>query len=172
VSHPEHVIRLDTGAFRAARTARAARSLAYWIVLAVVAAGVAVGIAVVVTAVGHDPNVLSTTARTPAIDLSDVPAPATTPVAIWNATSVDGAANRLKIRLTKLGYPAEASKSHGLPKAGLKGTWVFYTPGHAAAGKGVAANLKVNVALRMRPVDGITPAELAPAVVLVVVGRS
>ena len=170
MSHPEQVIRLDTGAFRAARTARAARSAAYWIVLAVVAAGVAVGIAVVATTVGHGPTVLSTTSSP--IDLSGVPDPATTPVQIWNATSVDGAANRLKIRLTKLGYPAEASKSHGLPKGGLKGTWVFYTPGNAEAAKGVAVNLKVNAALRMRPIDGITPAELAPAVVLVVVGHS
>jgi hypothetical protein len=169
VSHPEHVIRLDTGAFRAARTARAARSLAYWIVLSVVAAGVAVGIAVVSTTMGKKPTVLRTTAS--AIEIADAPAPETTPVAIWNATEVDGAANRLQIRLAKLGYPAEASKSHGLPKGGLKGTWVFYTPGNVAAAKGVALNLKVNPALRVRPIDGIRPEKLAPAVVLVVVGR-
>jgi hypothetical protein len=169
VSHPEHVIRLDTGAFRAARTARAARSVAYWIVLAVVAAGIAVGIAVVATTVGHG----SPTPATPTspIEVAGAPDPATTPVAIWNATTVDGAANRLKIRLSKLGYPAEAAKSHGLPKGGLKGTWVFYTSGNAAAAKAVAANLGVNAALRVRPVDGITPHELAPAVVLVVIGH-
>ncbi len=169
MSHPEHLIRLDTGAFRVARTARAARGLAYWIVLAIVAAGIAVGIAVVASMVSHRPTVLNASAS--AIDLADAPAPATTPVAIWNASTVDGAANRLKIRLSKLGYPAEASKSHGLPKGGLKGTWVFYTPGNAAAAKGVAANLKVNAALRVRPIDGIRPEKLAPAIVLVVVGH-
>jgi hypothetical protein len=169
VSHPEHVIRLDTGAFRVARTARAARSAAYWIVLSVVAAGVAVGIAVIATTLGHKPTVLHATASE--IDLAGAPAPATTPVTIWNASTVDGAANRLKIRLSKMGYPAEADKSHGLPKGGLKGTWVFYTPGNSAAAKGVAANLKVNAALRVRPVDGISASELAPAVVLVVVGH-
>jgi hypothetical protein len=85
---------------------------------------------------------------------------------------VDGAANRLQIRLTKLGYPAQASKSHGvLPKRGLQGTWVFYTPGNAPAARLVAVNLKVNAARRVRPIDGITPAQLAPAVVLVVVGH-
>jgi hypothetical protein len=169
VSHPEHVIRLDTGAFRAARTARAARSLAYWIVLSVLAAGVAVGIAVVATAMGHDRTVLDKAASP--IEVAGAPPAADTPVAIWNASTVDGAANRLKIRLARLGYPAEASKSHGLPKGGLKGTWVFYTPGNVAAANAVAANLKVNAARRVRPVEGITPAQLAPAVVLVVVGH-
>jgi hypothetical protein len=53
VSHPEHLIRLDTGAFRAARTARAARGIAYWVVLAVGAAGVAVAIAVVASALAR-----------------------------------------------------------------------------------------------------------------------
>ena len=170
MSHPDHVIRLDTGAFRAARTARAARSVAYWIVLAVVAAGVAVGIAVVTTTLGSEPAALHASATQ--IDLAGAPAAADTPVAIWNATSVDGAANRLKIRLAKLGYPAEAAKSHGLPKGGLKGTWVFYTPGNSAAALGVAANLEVNADLRVRPLDGISPEKLAPAIVLVVIGHS
>ena len=167
--HPDHVIRLDTGAFRVARTARVARGAAYWIVLCVAAAAVAVGIAVLATTVGHDPTVLNATASE--IDLAGAPAPETSPVAIWNASAVDGAANRLKIRLAKLGYPAEAAKSHGLPKGGLKGTWIFYTPGNSAAARGVAANLKVNAALRVRPIDGIRPEQLAPAVVLVVVGH-
>ena len=167
--HPDHVIRFDTGAFRVARTARAARSLAYWLVLSVAAAGVAVGIAVVATTVGHEPTVLPTSA--PALDVVGAPAPEQTPVAIWNATKVDGAANRLQIRLAKLGYPAQAAKSHGLPKGGLKGTWVFYTPGNSAAAKGVAANLKVNAGRRVRPIEGISPEKLAPAVVLVVIGR-
>ncbi len=169
MSHPEHVIRLDTAAFRVARTARVARGLAYWVVLCVAAAGVAVGIAVLATTVGHDPTVLNATASE--IDLADAPAPETTPVTVWNASQVDGAANRLKIRLSKVGYPAEAAKSHGLPKGGLKGTWIFYTPGNSAAARGVAANLKVNAALRVRPIDGISPEKLAPAVVLVVVGH-
>ncbi len=167
--HPDHVIRLDTGAFRVARTARVARGLAYWIVLAIAAAGVAVALAVLATTVGHEPTLLNATAAE--IDLAGAPAPETTPVAVWNASPADGAANRLKIRLAKFGYPAEAAKSHGLPKGGLKGTWVFYAPGNAAAAKGVAANLKVNAALRVRPLDGISPAKLAPAVVLVVVGH-
>jgi hypothetical protein len=169
VSHPEHVIRLDTAAFRVARTARVARGLAYWIVLAVAAAGVAVAIAVATTMLGHRPTVLHATASQ--IALADAPAPETTPVTVWNASPVDGAANRLKIRLSNLGYPAEAAKSHGLPKGGLKGTWIFYTPGNSAAARGVAANLEVNAARRVRPVDGIRPEQLAPAVVLVVVGR-
>lgn len=152
-----------------ARTARVARGLAYWITLVIAAAAVAFGIAVVATTLGHKPAVLNATASE--IDVAGAPAPETTPVAVWNASPVDGAANRLKIRLAKFGYPAEAAKSHGLPKGGLKGTWVFYTPGNAAAAKGVAANLKVNAALRVRPIDGITPEKLAPAVVLVVVGH-
>jgi hypothetical protein len=118
---------------------------------------------------GSKPTVLGTSASQ--IDIAGAPAPEETAVAIWNATEVDGAANRLKIQLSKLGYPAEASKSHGLPKRGLKGTWIFYTPGNLAAAKGVAANLRVHADLRVRPVEGITPEQLAPAVVLVVVGR-
>ena len=45
VSHPDHVIRLDTGAFRAPARHVPPAALAYWVVLAVGAAGVAVGIA-------------------------------------------------------------------------------------------------------------------------------
>lgn len=169
VAHPDHVIRLDTGAFRAARTARAARGMAYWIVLAVVAAGIAVAIAVVATTLGDRPTVLRPAAEP--LDVAGAPAAADTPVAIWNASSVDGAANRLKIKLGKLGYPAEAARSHGLVKGGLKGTWIFFAPGSEAAANVVATELDVNPALRVRPLDGITPAELSPAVVLVVVGR-
>src|SRR5262249_61445960 len=99
------------------------------------------------------------------------PAPADTPVEIWNASTVDGAANRLKIRLTGLGYPAAAAKSHSLPKGGLKGTWVFYTPGNAPAATAVAQSLHVNARRSVRPLDGISPESIAPAIVLVVVGH-
>ena len=170
VSHPEHSIRLDTGAFRAARTARAARGLAYWIVLVVGAAGVAVAIAVAAEALsGSQPARL--TRATTAITIPGAPAPADTPVAIWNASRVDGAANRLKIRLDSLGYPAVAAKSRSLPKGGLKGTWIFYTPGHAAAATEVAQSLHVKARRSVRPLDGVRPESIAPAIVLVVVGR-
>ena len=168
--HPDHVIRLDTGAFRVARTARVARGAAYWIVLCVAAAAVAVGIAVVATTVGHDPTVLNATAS--AIDLAGAPAPETSPVAIWNASPVDGAANRLKIRLAKLGYPAEAAKSHGLPKGGLKGTWVFYTPGNAGGRQGRRREPQGQRRAARAPHRRHHAAtQLAPAVVLVVVGH-
>jgi len=170
VSHPEHLIRLDTGAFRAARTARAARGLAYWIVLAVGAAGVAVAIAVVAGALSQA-QTTRLTAAAKAIEIPGAPEPADTPVEIWNASKVDGAANRLKIRLAGLGYPAAAAKSHSLPRGGLKGTWVFYTPGNAPAAKEVAQSLHVNAKRSVRPLDGISPASIAPAIVLVVVGR-
>jgi hypothetical protein len=169
VAHPEHLIRLDTGAFRAARTARAARGLAYWIVLAVAAAGVAVLIAVVAGALGSRTTKLSPTAST--IDVPGAPAAADIPVTIWNATAVDGAANRLKIRLAGVGYPAQAAKSHHLPKGGLKGNWVFYTPGHALAAEAVAASLGWKAARSVRPLDGISPESITPAVVLVVIGK-
>jgi hypothetical protein len=169
VSHPEHLIRLDTGAFRAARTARAARGIAYWVVLAVGAAGVAVAIAVVASALAHAPAKLTPAAQ--AIDVAGAPPPDSTPVAIWNASRVDGAANRLKIKLSGLGYPAVAAKSHGLPKGGLKGTWIFYTPGNAPAANQVALSLGANAARSVRPLDGISPDRIAPAIVLVVVGR-
>jgi len=169
VAHPEQLIRLDTGAFRAARTARAARGLAYWIVLAVAAAGVAVLIAVVPGAFGTHTEKLSTTAT--ALEVPGAPAPADIPVTIWNATAIDGAANRLKIRLSGLGYPAQAAKSHHLPKGGLKGSWVFYTPGHALSAEAVAASLHWNANRSVRPLDGISPESIAPAVVLVVIGR-
>jgi hypothetical protein len=170
VSHPEHFFRLDTGAFRAARTARAARGIAYWVVLAVGAAGVAVAIALVVGALASArPSRL--TPATKAIDVPGAPAPADTPVEIWNASRVDGAANRLKIRLVGLGYPAAAAKSRSLPKGGLKGTWVFYTPGHAPAANAVALSLHVKAKRSVRPLDGISPESIAPAIVLVVVGH-
>lgn len=170
VSHPEHLIRLDTGAFRAARTARAARGLAYWVVLAVAGAGIAVTIAVVAEALSHaHPSRL--TAATTAIHVPGAPAPADTPVEVWNASRVDGAANRLKIRLAGLGYPAAAAKSRSLPKRGLTRTWVFYTPGNAAAARAVALSLHVSARRSVRPLDGISPASIAPAIVLVVVGR-
>jgi hypothetical protein len=170
VSHPEHLIRLDTGAFRAARTARAARGIAYWVVLAVGAAGVAVAIAVVASALARSqPAKLKPAAR--AIDIAGAPPPAETPVAIWNASKVDGAANRLKIRLAGLGYPAVAAKSRSLPKGGLKGTWIFYTPGNEPAANEVALNLGANATRSVRALDGIRPERIAPAIVLVVVGR-
>jgi hypothetical protein len=170
VSHPEHFIRLDTGAFRAARTARAARGIAYWIVLAVGAAGIAVAFAVAAEALSSSqPAHLASATR--AVQIPGAPAPADTPVAIWNASRVDGAANRLKIRLAGLGYPAVAARSRNLPKGGLKGTWVFYTPGHAAAAAEVAQSLHVRARRSVRPLDGIRPETIAPAIVLVVVGR-
>jgi hypothetical protein len=170
VSHPEHLIRLDTGAFRAARTARAARGIAYWVVLAVGAAGVAVAIAVVASALARSQPAKLTPAAT-AIDIAGAPPAADTPVAIWNASKVDGAANRLKIRLSGLGYPAVAAKSRSLPKGGLKGTWIFYTPGNEPAANEVALNLGANATRSVRPLDGIRPERIAPAIVLVVVGR-
>ena len=170
MSHPEHLIRLDTGAFRAARTARAARGIAYWVVLAVGAAGVAVAIAVVASALARSqPAKLKPAAR--AIDIAGAPPAADTPVAIWNASKVDGAANRLKIRLAGLGYPAVAAKSRSLPKGGLKGTWIFYTPGNEPAANEVALNLGANATRSVRALDGIRPERIAPAIVLVVVGR-
>ena len=111
------------------------------------------------------------TAATKAIDVAGAPAPADTPVEIWNASRVDGAANRLKIRLAGLGYPAAAAKSRSLPKGGLKGTWIFYTPGNAPAANAVALSLHVNAKRSVRPLDGISPQSIAPALVLVVVGR-
>jgi hypothetical protein len=106
-----------------------------------------------------------------AIDVAGAPKPADTPVAIWNASKVDGAANRLKIRLAGLGYPAVAAKSRSLPKGGLKGTWIFYTPGNEPAANQVALNLGAHANRSVRPLDGISPERIAPAVVLVVVGR-
>ncbi len=105
------------------------------------------------------------------IDVPGAPAPADTPVTIWNATAVDGAANRLKIRLAGLGYPAQAAKSHHLPKGGLKGNWVFYTPGHAPAASGRGGEPPRNADRTVRPLDGISPESIAPAAVLVVIGR-
>jgi LytR cell envelope-related transcriptional attenuator len=169
VPQPDQLIRLDTGAFRAARAARATRTLAYWVVLCVLAAGICVSIVVVSTALGGDRTALVPTQRTlPAVA---GPPPAETPVMVWNATRVAGAANRIKIRLANLGYPADAARAHGLPKkVAFKGTWVLATPGNAAAAATVAASLGLDPAERVRPLDGLRPEEIAPAVVLVLVG--
>ncbi len=169
VPQHEQMIRLDTGAFRDARAARATRTLAYWIVLCVLAAGISVSVVVVSTAFSADRERLVATQRTlPAIA---GPPPAETPVMVWNASSVDGAANRLKIRLAGLGYPADAVRAKDLPKGTIRGTWVLSTPGNEAAAAGVAANLGLDPDKRIRPLDGLRPEKLAPAVVLVLVGR-
>ena len=170
VSHPEQVIRLDTGAFRAARTARAARNVAYWIVLVVVAAGIAVGIAVVATTVGHgspahaDEHLVAGRGR-------------------GRARSRDDAGRDLERhdRRRRREPPQDPALEARLPGRGREVARAAEgrTEGHLGLlharqrrrGKGVAANLKVNIALRVRPVDGITPHELAPAVVLVVIGH-
>ena len=190
MAHPEQVIRLDTQAWKAAYTTRLTRTSLYWLVLLGAAGLVGVGLAVIAgrlaalsarrtqaphpAAAGSSPSALKAVVRPgiPHLRGVVVPQASTTPVVVWNDSGHAGWATRTAHALTGDGYPigAAANATHTV-RGGVLGEWVFYTPGHVAAAVGVARRLRLDPRMVVRPLDGVSPTRIAPAVVLVLRGR-
>jgi hypothetical protein len=103
-----------------------------------------------------------------AVALPSAPPVTATRVAVWNATRHAASMTQTMHRLAGLGY-------HVLPGRGpamhVRGRLVLYVPGNEAAALAVARRLGLNPTRAVHPLDGISPATISPAVVLVVVGR-
>jgi hypothetical protein len=189
VSTPDTSIRLDTGAFGAARRRRAGRAAAYWLLLVAGAAVVAGVIALVTTVL--QPQV--TTARLDARNAAPVdrapsgkgaaPAKATergrtaapavppakeTPVVVWNGFGGQGAATAVADRARAAGYPVVGVRD--APRRSYRTTYVLFVPGREAAAKALAGKLGLGDAA-VRPLDGIRPAAIRPAQLLVILAQ-
>jgi hypothetical protein len=187
VSSHDASIRLDTGAFGAARRRRAGRTAAYWLLLilgaAAIAAAIAVGTALLDTG--------TTTARlapqgakaappdaspaTPApakgagrggrAAAEQVPPPSETPLAVWNGYGGQGAATVVADRAKAAGYTVVGVRD--APRRTYRTTYVLYVPGREAAAKALAQKVGLSEAA-VRPLDGIRPAAIRPAQLLVI----
>jgi hypothetical protein len=178
-------IELDTRAFGRARRRRTTLRVAYWLLLVAAAAAVA---AILSAAAGGaesprkaaEPAVARSTkpARTtrrrvvaaapPGLVAAGRAAPARrTPVAVWNGFGRQGAASAMAARLTRLGYPLAAVGN--APTAVYRRTLVLYTPGQAPAAVALARKLDLPRAA-VGPLDGVRPATIRPARLLVILG--
>lgn len=192
MSTPDTSIRLDTGAFGAARRRRAGRAAAYWLLLLAGAAVVAGVIALVATAL--QPQV--TTARLDARNARAtapaepgstgkggapakaaergrtatpaVPPARETPVVVWNGFGGQGAATAVADRARAAGYPVVGVRD--APRRSYRTTYVLFVPGREAAAKALAGKLGLGDAA-VRPLDGIRPAAIRPAQLLVILAQ-
>ena len=194
--HQHEIIRLDTGAFGSARRRRLGRSLAYWLLLLGAAALLAGALAAAfmllpapspakarlapVKAAKGDKQASTamTTAATkggataPAGQREEprgvAPPPADTPVAIWNGFGGQGAATTLADRAQARGYPVVGVRD--APRRTYRQTYVLYVPGREAAATALAKRLGLSTAV-VRPLDGIRPAAIKPAQLLVILAK-
>jgi hypothetical protein len=194
VSSPDTSIRLDTGAFGAARRRRAGRAAAYWLLLVAGAAVVAGGIALVTTVLQPstttarlDPKAARATAAAPAKAGASakataaaepakggaaerkappaVPPARETPVVVWNGFGGQGAATAVADRARAAGYPVVGVRD--APRRTYRSTYVLFVPGRETAAKALARKLGLGDAA-VRPLDGIRPAAIRPAQLLVI----
>jgi hypothetical protein len=164
VASPENLIRLDTGAFHAARAARLTRTALYWLLLV----GAAVAVATVIGLVAaHTPS-LADGPPNSAPRLTAAPAPTTTPVAVWNASGLPGAAGRLAARVQTLGYPIAGTR---VARTRVHGRVVMFAPGAESAAIALAKHLKLDPRHAVLPLDGVPAADIAPATLLVLIGH-
>jgi hypothetical protein len=196
VSSPDASIRLDTGAFGAARRRRAGRAVAYWGLLLLGAAAVAGAIALVSMALqpevvpathaaraggaaGAKAGATTTSAaptsvadRAPERGRTDasamVPPPRETPVVVWNGFGGQGAATALANRARAAGYPVVGVRD--APRRTYRATYVLFVPGREGAAKALATKLGLADAA-VRPLDGLRPAAIRPAQLLVILAR-
>ncbi len=157
--------RLDTDAYTQARRARTARTSIYWLILILVACGVAAAIAFTASHLfqSSPPGAAATHAA-----LAPPPPVAQTRVAVWNVHARPAVVARLTGALAQAGYPIAGTRhARG---ARVRGTWVMYAPGAESAALGLARALRLKTR-RVAPLDGVDPAAIAPATVLVLIGR-
>ncbi len=185
---PELPIALDTQTFGRARRKRTALRATYWLLL--VAATTAVAVILTAAAGRADgradtadrpaaaparPAAAARTAKKPApasappglVAAGTAPPPARTPVAIWNGFGGQGAASGMAARVTRLGYPIGSVGN--APTLVYRRTLVLYTPGHAPAAVALARRLRLPRAA-VGPLDGVRPATIKPARLLVILG--
>ncbi len=185
---PDTSIRLDTGAFGAARRRRAGRALAYWALLVAAAALVAGAIAAVamVLSPATQPATLAQGAanraaapakaaaatkhpeKTTTAAAAPAPPPSATPVAVWNGFGGQGAATTLADRARGAGYPVVTVRD--APRRGYRTTYVLYVPGQEPAGRALAKRLGLRDAA-VRALD-MPPAAIRPARLLVILAGS
>ena len=171
MAYPEHSIRLDTGAFRVARATRIGRGATYWALLATGAAAVVVALSLVVPRLAQpDATPPATFSVTPpaAVVQGQAPAVHLTQVAVWNASRHSAAAKATAKQLATIGYPVVDLRRVSMH---ARGKLVLFVPGSEPAALALARRLGLNPARSVQPLDGIAPATISPAVVLVVVGR-
>jgi LytR cell envelope-related transcriptional attenuator len=189
VAHPETAIRLDTAAWHAARAARLTRGALYWLILVagVTAAGIGIALAgarleQTVNAGRVAPHHHHSRPRTvtlpgapsPAVlAVRSAPAPWRTPVEIWNASGISGWASHTASRLAHAGFRiVGAGNAPSLPRGGIRGLWVFYAPGAQAAAVALARRLGADPRRVVRPLDGIRPQAIRPALLVVLRGAA
>jgi hypothetical protein len=191
VSAPETSIRLDTGAFGAARRRRAGRAAAYWLLLvagaAVVAGAIAMATMVLQPQVttarldGRAARAAAAPAPTPTAKAAAakggergraatpaVPPARETPVVVWNGFGGQGAATEVADRARAAGYPVVGVRD--APRRSYRTTYVLFVPGREAAAKALAGKLGLGDAA-VRPLDGIRPAAIRPAQLLVILAQ-
>lgn len=190
MSSPETSIRLDTGAFGAARRRRVGRAAAYWLLLVLGAAAVAGAIALLTmlaqpetTTARLDAKAARATARTATPPKAGAPATpeggrraaapavppaAQTPVVVWNGFGGQGAATAVADRARAAGYPVVGVRD--APRRTYRTTYVLFVPGREAAAKALARKLGLGDAA-VRPLDGIRPAAIRPAQLLVILAQ-
>ena len=195
--HGPEIIRLDTGAFGSARRRRLGRSLAYWLLLLGAAALLAGALAAAFMLLqepaptqarlapakgtaakgGKHASAATTAAQrggaaAPAAQAEQAaavaPPPADTPVAIWNGFGGQGAATTLADRAQARGYPVVGVRD--APRRTYRQTYVLYVPGREAAATALAKRLGLKAAV-VRPLDGIRPAAIKPAQLLVILAK-
>ncbi len=171
MAYPEHSIRLDTGAFRAARATRIGRGATYWALLAAGAGAVVLALSVVVPRLAQPDTPRAagfSVAPAPASTEAVAPAAKETRVAIWNASHNGARAKAIASSLARVGYPIVALRRITMH---ARGKLVLFTPGSQPAAVALARHLGLNPARAVQPLDGISPATISPAVLLVVIGR-
>ena len=167
MAYPEQAFRLDTGAFRAARVARTTRTAAYWLTLIAIAGACAATIGFTVTRL-RDATTTGPRAAPAPRPLPPAPAAAATPVAVWSVTGAASSASRMAARIGKLGYPIASTHAAAWR---TRGRLVLYAPGNESAAVALARRLGLDAAVAVHPLDGVEPREIAPAGVLVLIGR-
>ena len=164
MASPENLFRLDTGAYNAARAARLTRASLYWLLLI----GAAIVVAVVIgLAIEHAPS-LSSGPSSAAPRLAPAPAATATPVAVWNASGVPGTAGRVAARVQSFGYPIADTR---ITRSRVHGRVVMFAPGAESAAIALARHLKLDPARAVHPLDGVPASQIAPATLLVLIGR-
>jgi hypothetical protein len=185
VASREQPIRLDTGAFASARAVRLTRALGYWVLLVAVVTVVGTAFAFAARALGggasarRRPVAARTVARSiaarrsPVVPMATVPegpqlTAARTPVTVWNGFGGKGAASATASRVHAAGYPLATVGN--APRGSYRQTMVYYSaPAHDAAWA-LAARLGLRPHDAVRPLDGLTPRQIRPARIVVVLG--